>query len=113
MKIKESAIEYSYSEILLGVTIDIKLPFDDHFTNICSKTSQKLHALSRVASYMSFDKKRILLKTYITSQFNYCPSVYLCHSRSLNNKITTLDDCALRIVHQDKRSDFETLLKND
>ena len=57
MKIKESAIEYSYSEILLGVTIDIKLPFDDHFTNICSKTSQKLHALSRVASYMSFDKK--------------------------------------------------------
>ena len=58
MKIKESAIEYSYSEILLGVTIDIKLPFDDHFTNICSKTSQKLHALSRVASYMSFGKKK-------------------------------------------------------
>ena len=67
IKIKASAIESSNSEKLLGVTIDSKLSFDDHITILCRKTSQKLHALSRVASYMSFDKKkRILLKTFIT-----------------------------------------------
>ena len=68
IKIKASAIESSNSEKLLGVTIDSKLSFDDHITILCRKTSQKLHALSKVASYMSFDqKKRILLKTFITS----------------------------------------------
>ena len=113
IKIKESAIESSNSEKLLGVTIDNKLSFDDHITILCRKTSQKLHALSRVASYMSFDKKRILLKTFITSQFNYCPLVWMCHSRGLNNRINNLHERALRIVYQDKKSDFETLLKND
>ena len=61
-KIKESAIKSSNSEKLLGVTIDTKLSFDDHITILCRKTGQKLHALSRVASYMSSDKKRIPLE---------------------------------------------------
>ena len=113
IKIKESAIESSNSEKLLGVTIDSKLSFDDHITILCRKTSQKLHALSRVATYMSFDKKRILLKTFITPQFNYCPLVWMCHSTGLNNTIENLHERALRIVYQDKKSDFETLLKND
>ena len=31
-----------------------------------------------LASHMSFDKKRILSKTFITSQqFNYCPLVWM------------------------------------
>ena len=62
---------------------------------------------------MSFDKRRILLKTFITSQFNYCPLVWMCHSRGLNNRINNLHECFLRIAYQDKKSDFETLLKND
>ena len=67
IKIKGSAIESSNSEKLLGVTIDSKLPFDGHITHLCHKTSQKLHALSRVASHMSIDRKRILLEIFITS----------------------------------------------
>ena len=96
---KESAIESSNSEKLLSVTIDSKLSSDDHITILCRKTSQKLHALSRVASFMSFDKKRILLKTFITSQFNYCPLVWMCHSRDLNNRINNLMESALRIIY--------------
>ena len=61
---------------------------------------------------MSFDKKRIL-KTFIASQFNYCPLVLMCQSRSLNNKIKNLHERALRIAFQDKKLDFETLLKNN
>ena len=57
IKIKESAIESSSSETLFGVTIDSKLSFDDLMTNLCHKRSQKIHALSKVACYMNFDKK--------------------------------------------------------
>ena len=37
----------------------------------------------------------------------------MCHSRGLSNRINNLLERALRIVYQDKKSDFETLLKND
>ena len=38
----------------------------------------------------------------------------LCYSRwGLNNKINDLHECALGIVYQDKKPDFETSLKND
>ena len=65
-----------------------------------------------VASYMSLDKKRILLKTFIILQLNYCPLVWMCHSRGLNNRIYNLHERVPSIVYQDKKSDFETLVKN-
>ena len=37
----------------------------------------------------------------------------MCHGRDLNNKINNLHERALRIVYQDKKSSFETLLKRD
>ena len=87
------------------------MSFDDHITILCR--SQKHHALSRVASHMSFDKKIVLLKTFIPSQFNYCPLVLICHSRALNNRMNNLNERCLRIAYQDKKSDFDTLLKYD
>ena len=37
----------------------------------------------------------------------------MCHSRGLNNQINNSHERALRIVYQDKMSDFGTLLRND
>ena len=47
------------------------------------------------------------------SQFNYCPLVWMCHSRGLNNKINNIHKRALRIVHQDKKSNLQDLLQKD
>ena len=38
-------LENSNSQKLLGVTIDRKLNFNEHFTNLCDKTSRKIRAL--------------------------------------------------------------------
>ena len=48
----------------------------------------------------------------IISQFNYCPIVWMWHGRGLNNKINNLHERKLRIVYQDKKFNFETLLKH-
>ena len=53
------------------------------------------------------------MKAYITSQFGYCPLVWMFHSRSLNNKINYLHERALRITYGDRSSSFENLLKKD
>ena len=47
------------------------------------------------------------------SQFSYCPLVWMCHSRTLNNKINKLHERALRLVYDDRQSTFEELLNID
>ena len=61
---------------------------------------------------MGIAKKRILMITFFTSQFSYCPLVWMCHSRTNNNKINRLHECLL-IVYNDKQSSFHGLLEKD
>ena len=77
------------------------------------KLIKKLSALSRVSMYMGINKRRMLMKSYIFSQFNYCPLVWMCHSRSLNNKINWIQERALQIVYRDYKSSFKELLQKD
>ena len=42
-------------------------------------------------------------------QFNYCPLVWMYHSRGLNNKINNIHKRVLRIAHQDKKSNIQYL----
>ena len=113
LNIRGSMIESSRCEKLLGVFIDSDLSFEYHINTLCRKSNQKLHALSRVAKYISQDKRRILFKSFVISQFSYCPLVWMCHSRGLNNKINKVHDRALRLVYEDKISSFESLLERD
>ena len=55
----------------------------------------------------------MLLKTFINSQFNFFPLMWICYSRGLNNSINNLHERALRIVCQSKKLDFAILPKND
>ena len=106
-------IQLSGSQNLLGVVLDNKLEFDKHIENICQKANRKLNALARVTNYMELPKRRILMNAFFKAQFNYCPIVWMFHSRSLNNKINRLHERCLRIIYNDKRSSFEELLVKD
>ena len=46
---------------LIGITIDNNLKFDKHASNICSKANRKLRALTRVAKFLPFEKRRYFL----------------------------------------------------
>ena len=50
------------------------------------------------------------MKTFIESQFNYCPLIWMFHSRTISNKINRLHEKALRIVYSDFKSSFEGVL---
>ena len=106
-------IESSNTVKLLGVCIDKQLNFNEHISKLCKKGNQKLHALARVPRYLSKDKLRILMKTFIESQFNYCPHVWMFYNRTINNKINRLHERALRIVYKDENLSFQDLLDKD
>ena len=50
------------------------------------------------------------MKTFILSQFNYCPLVWMFCDRTLDNTINRIHENALRIVSQNKIADLNTLL---
>ena len=104
---------YKIAEELLRVVIDSEVTFPKYIENLCRKTNQKLHALATVANFMTLEKRRLVMKTFVFSQFNYCPLVWSCHSRKLNNKLNRLQERTLRIVYNDKSSTFYKLLEKD
>ena len=100
-------------QVLLGITIDSNLIFENHINSICKKVSQKLNALARITPYVSIQKRRTIMKSFVTSQFSYCPLIWMFHSRRLNNKINSIHATALRITYQDNTSTFQELLNKD
>ena len=106
-------IRESNHEKLLGLTIDKKLTFEKHLDNICTNASSKITALSRMMNFIPVEKKRLLMKAFIESQFAYCPLLWMFCSRKMNNRINHIHERALRIVYEDYSSSFEGLLLLD
>ena len=113
INIEEFSTENSDCEKLLGVKIDNKLTFDCHVSDMCKKANRKINALARIAPFININKRRILMNSVFRSQFNYCPLIWVCHSRTNNRKINRLHERCLRIIYNDKRSSFIKLLEKD
>ena len=113
LKIGNVTIKSSTCEKLLEIKIDNKLRLNSHLEGLCKKSSRKMHALARVTSYMAVSKRPILMNDFFRSQFNYYPLLWMCHSRTLNNKINRLHERCLRIVYNNKLSSFQNLLDQD
>ena len=77
---------------MLGINFGYKLKFTNHIEEICKKASQNLNALAGIAPYMGIRKRRTLMNAFFKPQFNYCPLIWMCRNRSLNNKIDRLHE---------------------
>ena len=89
------------------------MKFDDHVYRLSKKASLKLNALTRIAPFINVSKKQIIIKSFIESQFGYCPLIWIFHSRGLKNKINRIHERALRITYNDKSSSYGELLNKD
>ena len=106
-------IKNSANGILLGITFNNELNFSEHASNLCTKASNKLHALARISQYMNYNQKRIIMKTFIQSQFGYCPLIWMFCGRTINKRINRIQERSLRIVYNDYESTYNDLLTND
>ena len=62
---------------------------------------------------MALVKRKSLMKAFITSQFNYCPLIWMFRSRQLNNRINKIQERVLRLVYKNNKLTFDELLKLD
>ena len=80
---------------LLGIEIDDKLNFNHHINNILKSASNQLNALIRLKHLFEFEERKVLVNTFVMSNFNYCSLVWNFSSAQSLNKIENLQKRAL------------------
>ena len=58
---------------------------------------------------MDFNEKQLAVNAFFSSQFNYCPLMWIYHNRTYNNIINRMYERCLSIINIDKRPFFEDL----
>ena len=74
-----SAIQSEENQVLLGITIDSNLSFNN-IKNLCKKVSAKLIALAGIFGFMNLPKRKMIVKYFVTSQFAYSPFIWIFDS---------------------------------
>ena len=78
-------IKSTSSVKLLGVHIESKLNFNYHINKICKSAGNQLNTLTRIKSFLCLKERLVLVNSFIYSNFNYCPLVWMfSHEKSLN-----------------------------
>ena len=62
---------------------------------------------------MELPNRRILMNAFFKAQFNYFPIIWMFQCRCLNSKINRFHESCLRMIYNDKISNFEKLLNKD
>ena len=85
----------------------------DHIKDLCKQAGKKLNALARIARFLDENKRKLLMNSFVTSQFNYGPVVWMFYQRQSNHMISRIHERALRIAYNDYTLSFDNLLIND
>ena len=102
----------SSTEIMkvLGVKIDNKLNFTEHISDVCIKAGRQLNILQRLKRVLYYKSRMVICKSFIMSNFNYCPIVWMFTGKKSLDRIENIQKRALRFVLDDYRSSYHDLL---
>ena len=106
-------LENKSSVKLLGVTLDKSLSLKEHIQNICSKASKGIRCLHRIRGYLDEKQALVLYNSYIQSNFNYCPLVWMFCSKTTYKMIESVQKRALRALYLDYDKSMEDFLMID
>ena len=110
IEINGDVIKMSDTVELLGVIIDSKLRFNEHVKIICQKTNNKVKAFSRAVRYVEPQKASLLYNSFILTNFNYYPLIWIFCGKTTNDKVNSVHKRALRVLLNEYTSSFQELL---
>ena len=113
VKVGNSEIKEEPCVKLLGIYIDNKLNFDQHISKIVKKANSKIAVIKRSFRFLTQFKKKLLLNSFVQSQFSFAPLVWMLHSKRATGKINVLHFRMLKILYNDTESSFQQLLAKD
>ena len=77
--------------------------------DICNRASRQINSFRRFAKYLKIDRRLSVYKTFIQSNFSYCPLAWIFCGRKNSNKLEKLQERSLRIVFDDFSTSDEIL----
>ena len=96
---------------VLGMNTDNKFNFNSDVSSMCNKAGKQLNVLQRLNGSLDYASRLSIYKSFIMSNFNYYPVVWIFTSKSSLLKLETIKKRALRFVLDDYASDYYDLLK--
>ena len=70
-----------------------------------------MHWLEILSTYLKTSKLRVLIHSFITSQFSHCPLIWMFRCRKIEHKINKIHEMALRFIYpSDLKLTFKELL---
>ena len=97
---------------LLGVTIDKRLDFNEHVATLCKKAARQINALQRISKFIDYEGRLRIYESFITSNFEYCSTVYNNFVISQDRKMEKLNKRALKLVSNDYTKSYSQLLED-
>ena len=96
---------------LLGIEIDDKLNFNNYINTICRSAANQLNALIMLRRFLGIEERKALIQSFVLSNFNYCPLVWMLSSVKSLNEIENLQKRALRFMLSGYESSYDKLLR--
>ena len=95
---------------LLGTKIVSRLNFEPHVSDLCKSASRQLDVLLKLKLYLTFEARKILIESFVYSNFNCCSLVRNFISAKTINNIESVQKRALQSLFDNYESSYDTLL---
>ena len=93
------------------MTIDDKLNFMSHVSNVCKKASRQVRIISRLRNMIPTKAKLQIYKSAILPHLTYCQTVWHFCCSSDSRKVERVQERGLRAVYCNKSTTYEELLQ--
>ena len=87
------------------------LNFNQHVQLICKKLQIQSKLFLELLQNLECEKNVMLYNSFVLSNFNYCPLIWMFSGKSSNNETNRIHKRALRVQLNDYGSTFEELLQ--
>ncbi len=94
----------------LAFKYDLTKYFTQHVSNIIRKCGFQLNTLQRQSKLLNTKTKLMIFYSFIQANLNYCPLIWINRNRTDMKCIENVQKHALRIVYNDRTSDYSKLL---
>ena len=113
LQINGDTIKSEKSVELLGITIDNKLTFTLQISILCKSAANQLNSIKRLRRHFDQNIKSRMAKTFVMSQFNYCPLVWHFCGPGDTHKMEKIHERALRFIYNDHTTDYTELMEKN
>ena len=111
MSFDEKTTKSSDTVELLGNTFDKNINFKRYIQNICRKAKNKTNICLRIRTFPNHEQAPVVPEPYISSNFRYCPLIWMFCSKMSDNLIVKTHYRTLKAIYDTQTRSYEELLQ--